>query len=730
MFNIKIEKKMIRCFYNGILLIVLLNLHSTILQALDCSDLFKYIQTSTPSFLPPGLSYEDLSLISSSYDRFFEGRIEDNRNSQSYVELSKFDGHSEVLYPVVKVDVTISNDVGKKASVSKNEALIYTPNDMIIVFHGKLSSDSIRSVRYQGTKMDVSKLIHIENKTLCVVSSKQSLQVDDNYADIQNSSNNRNSLRDFLGLRVVPQNLGQMLEFLYPPLQSVINYITVRKIRDDLDLSGDTELQRLENLYYEVIESFGYSLHFFKNINKVRLTHGEQDKKKLEELRNFIRHMILRNMIAMYQGSKMFKTSFVKDGTSKDISEDKVVEKNNQKNSSDWEEFMRAFEALLRSPRIQNIVDHLVKNKVVFDPWDWSYEFENDASHPETEQLFDTLIQILLNRTKNTDLSEIFVSMIARISNVFNTYFYHQGNLIFTTSSQQLMNMENIYNEVKIVVKKMVYMFALKRKNLRIGLFEDKYQNKGNVDKIISGCSGVIVSANTMLTAAHCVEKLGPLGFIKIIVGSKLAESVGVYIDPKYYENNAVSNDVAIVRFPEGTFRNMPYAKISFSDGSKKVVIATTKATPNVRKVFLGIKGTQIKYDPEVYLNIRALKEDGVDDKGIDKKAWKDRLTEVIKNLNDEQISEQFRKHIGPYGEPVDLASKTYTSWESYKGVQHGDSGSPIYSIKGRVVAIVSGGTSDEGTGTDGPLLKDSKDFIEDVLAHDSRVEINGLKRK
>ena len=66
------------------------------------------------------------------------------------------------------------------------------------------------------------------------------------------------------------------------------------------------------------------------------------------------------------------------------------------------------------------------------------------------------------------------------------------------------------------------------------------------------GCSGVVVSSNTIITASHCLFKNSRLSYIK---GNTKIDAESFYQDDVY--------DIAVVRFSDGTFSDISPVKVS-----------------------------------------------------------------------------------------------------------------------------------------------------------------------
>ena len=108
----------------------------------------------------------------------------------------------------------------------------------------------------------------------------------------------------------------------------------------------------------------------------------------------------------------------------------------------------------------------------------------------------------------------------------------------------------------------------------RLGFIGSSVDDNYSED-IITDCTGVVVSPNTVLTSARCVEQLGQTGVVLIgdvnveledkVIKYKDATSVAYYINPLFIKEGSHIYDLAVVRFPEGTFKERLHSKVNLS---------------------------------------------------------------------------------------------------------------------------------------------------------------------
>ena len=119
---------------------------------------------------------------------------------------------------------------------------------------------------------------------------------------------------------------------------------------------------------------------------------------------------------------------------------------------------------------------------------------------------------------------------------------------------------ERILKEISVVIKQVIwYLF-------------NQTDLSPNTEVFQSSANATIVSSNTIITTASNLINRGVPVTVYVKKGSKIISSTAYYVDPEYLEDRwdyhigYEHNNVAIVRFPEGTFDGMTQAKISSSN--------------------------------------------------------------------------------------------------------------------------------------------------------------------
>ena len=213
-----------------------------------------------------------------------------------------------------------------------------------------------------------------------------------------------------------------------------------------------------------------------------------------------------------------------------------------------------------------------------------------------------------------------------------------------------------------------------------------------------SSCVATIVSSNTVITTASCLAKLNWNGKIFILKDNEMVSAVAYYIDPGYFKNDFEKtdyseesgygiplNNIAVVRFPEGTFDGMPQAKIS-----------TSKDITEGQLMF-----PQNLTDKVIKMSRQQTKED-----------------------DDEFSSTQY----GEFKSVEPLPKSTLLGYE--EPIVFEGEGAPFFGPNKKVVAVLDEeGVRPNGSGSFS-LLGDSIKFFEKITAFDKSLIIRGFNRK
>lgn len=592
------------------ILLTLFFTNQPVLLALECRDLFRYTQEANPSFFISDKPFSLLSKINSSFDRFKKGR-RGVSDPNSYIEIDTFEGSSNKPYPVIKVDMSILSEDEVNLVTQQPLALINSPTTMILVLDSSIKKSSIKSISYQGTKLKVTKIKTLDDKTLYQLSSEKNLKIDDDYAQAQKDNPEVKTLQEFLSLYNIPQNEGQMLEFLYPPMQSVINITLLNEsdYKDEVELYEDI-YSKIYSISQQIREEGEKSIVFDKD----------------DEIKNKMYHSLFRHVFSKLEGFYQVRSvfSFFDNSELNDGEDERIKE---QAQNQKWFP-----QTSLDTRWYDNMA---ILNNIIF--------------RTSNDQDFDQKLDELVNNLK-----------------VVNIGWSLKHNL------QLSLDDNEIKQETKILLKKIIWLVRRIDQEIK-GLPPELKFLRSLLDPYIEqgGCTATVVSSNTIITAAHCLEFSDA---VRIQIGGKKIESIAYYIHPghliKDYEDSGLA-DIGIVRFPDGTFDNMIHAKINFSADRKNAIFTTTQGKSNIRKVILA-------------------------------------------------------KFENDYFKDNDFTSDAFF-YKSFKGLRPGDSGSPLFGQDGSLIGVLQGIPRLNDNLNNISMIEDNRDFIEWVVSIDPKVKIRGV---
>ena len=228
------------------------------------------------------------------------------------------------------------------------------------------------------------------------------------------------------------------------------------------------------------------------------------------------------------------------------------------------------------------------------------------------------------------------------------------------------------------------------------------------IEKEMTNCSGIIVSSNTLLTAAHCLKNADSHSYLSITKNQTSIKSEAIYIHPKYsridddqlLEKGEPSYDIGIVRFPEGTF--LPHEIIQVSplplntSVASSVIITGTKASASTK--FIAIV-------PLVDKNSFLLKH------------HKSRLQKGI--FSKQGLATFFQYESIHYDDVIRTQKNMFLGELSY-----GDSGGALINQQNQVVGINS--QTSQGMSLHSSIFF-NLDFIKKILSQDPKLKISGI---
>lgn len=104
----------------------------------------------------------------------------------------------------------------------------------------------------------------------------------------------------------------------------------------------------------------------------------------------------------------------------------------------------------------------------------------------------------------------------------------------------------------------------------------------------VGACSAVVVSSNSVLTAAHCLERALA---IEVVINGKSFYAQASYPHPEFdSQHKDPTHDIGIIRFPDGTFSDIPPVRISLRKlhdlrKDKSFVFSSVQGLTNLKKI-------------------------------------------------------------------------------------------------------------------------------------------------
>ncbi len=478
----------------------------------------------------------------------------------------------------------------------------------------------------------------------------------------------------------------------------------------------------LESLYFDL-----------KNPRLIQAKFSKDDKDD-NVIRRQILERVIENLETAYQEEAGY-TLFVND--EKDPEEIQELTKKLRKEwglkeSSRWEEFMKTFKEIINS-------ELLIKQYEKINSSSLNEAFESiseyDLSYPcedyvvGADQKINELVKLMMD--------EDYVHILA----------------IKTKANGKRFGREKISKEVVVVLKKLVWLFGKKvyiektkssessfkefeqesfsdqQKDIDEIIHEetetafDKEKEDNEIERLLralakeirythkdtvfdSSCSATVISSNTIITSASCLKKLSWSGEIFVQKGSKKIKSIAYYIHPDYFKPEGsrihetdegyviYSYDIAVVRFPEGTFDNIEHVKLGFYNVNKGTSIT-------VKKV----------YDHKITKTIR----DSIE------------MIRSVEDYEDYGDYEDFEDY-EDYDDDMYGKYEPYESEKSFADSFYKDNssfiGTPLFGTDGRLVGVFNGGFNNTHTFS---MMQENEKFLKWVVKFDPKLKIRGI---
>ena len=350
------------------------------------------------------------------------------------------------------------------------------------------------------------------------------------------------------------------------PLESLVN----------VEVSaGDLPFSKLEEYYLQYFE--GSDIHPGMNKSKSGIRIFSRDP-KIDYIRKFILEMITSYLKEFYELRTNY-TFLVND----EMYVDEVVAQREKmraewglESSPQWEVFMKTLYQIVNSYSIQKTF-----GTADFDNPLRMAKYMEELTYPDEDKIvgfdqqIEELISIIWGHMSESEIADWLSFLISE--------------LIGEEFSE-----DRIMKEIKITLRQYLWYIAVcthfdkvvefQKLEVEKGLENEDSQKREYISKLgdtldemmkndmtkplRTVCTAAVVSSNTIITTATCLKKLSWNGKVSIRRGSETVSSVAYYIDPEFFKHtkfgvSGICNNVAIVRFPDGTFDNVIHTKIS-----------------------------------------------------------------------------------------------------------------------------------------------------------------------
>ena len=326
---------------------------------------------------------------------------------------------------------------------------------------------------------------------------------------------------------------------------------SVINIKTQHDVSRIFKRQIINDRDPVVLEQLFYRLVFaFEHGNNIVLGNGVKKDTSLVGIKD----EIFSKIFEMYETSQYYRWFSIDDSDEYNYISEKIVPTKSYSPNNRWMDFMKIFTQVLNSKSVKQLGQLYEEDEASgrsFSFTDWSTitdEYDIDSEDDKINKLIDILYYIDLPK---------------------DTRKYKSYHVI---AKEKKLRSDRV-----TVLKNIIMMFSL---SLFSGV--NTYDFGSDVDNIFKPywvnqdkCSATIVASNILITSAQCLRNLAPGDRIEARIEDKLYHSVAYYINPSYLKQiangkSASNVDVALVRFPEGTFLGITPSKLGFSDFTDK----------------------------------------------------------------------------------------------------------------------------------------------------------------
>ncbi len=464
-------------------------------------------------------------------------------------------------------------------------------------------------------------------------------------------SGSRKTIPNYLAMYDFDEDRYNFFASLYPPMKSVI------------PIQGVFAQQRSSLHLFEWMSFLG-------NTN-LRSDHSRLGRARLEivrQIESFLYDRLMQGGMVFFDNIELNQKELSKIYTN-------MYQTFGIDVKTEFSTFFYKVDEILSSEKIKNINDgshQFIMTLPANDPWVIKF-FSGISLREEFKEQIEELSNLIFD-------PETYKKLDEKINNSKDT---DSDSVNLEESFSKI----DLKEQIQIVLEQLILKYAFK-------LYTPVFINDGWMTKQINGgCSAVIASSNTLITAAHCIDirEIVKGESMRIVINHKGKDisSVAYYIHPQqfhyaYLNTEGVNedtlykaeildpkkvtdlHDIAIIRFPDGTFDGEYQSQVGPSSSLDSGIFVGTQASPHIRRI----------------------------------------ISMSTKSKTDEPILNEY-----------------YTS---VNRTIPGDSGGPLFGEDNKVIGILYGGEHD-GRSSRFSLIRENEDFLRWVISVDPKVKINGL---
>ena len=614
------------CFYFVIqilLVVFILLLKQGNLFALDCKNIFSYVQDKSYSRSIP---INELSGESSSYDRFIRG-VSGAVDKRSLVQLEgKIPASLEQIpYPVVDIDVYLKT--GSEEFVVSG--LVINPYMALVVFDENMDKNDIKAVFYKDIKLNIIDEKEYSGKKVYTLIADSKFTLSD--SSLEQNQNNQ-SIRQFLSLYNIPQSSLDLHSFMYPPVGSVVklfvrkNFFSKDDFLDDnrVVISDDSPLREELGITDRRIKTATASLSPESGSFKVLVVVHEYI---LWTVNRFLSYRSTGGFCGRYDDSDRATINLL----SKILSSPALI---------------KSYSKIFAPNRSLYKID--------VDKWVVGYD--------------DT---------------------IAEMVRVFLSSELEKADTVTQICKRYGLDRDK---ELKKAYKKVIW--ALGRHQYR----KDKGFFRGNVKDFLEPSFvgyATVVSSNTVMTVTSNIydnmleeDERSFSDEVSVQKGDRFVDALAISSISYKVDNSKLK--LSLIRFPEGTFTDLPQAKIGYYEDESRGIVVTESKDSNMAVTLVDI----CKDQDSCFYNVNPVRN------------W---------NLESDEVSEV-----------VNLSTAAIRRKDnSFKqGISPSQKGLPVFGSKDQLIGILRGS---EEQAQISMLSRNIEAYLKQAINEDPKLKIRGI---